>query len=353
MREKLHKLKPDLEKFGIIMLQSFISIGIALAIGAIIIVILGENPFEAYAELFRGAFRNKVTIANTISKAAPLIFTGLSVAISVKAGMLNIGAEGQLYLGAMAAALTALYLGHLPPVISIPLSILAGFLGGALGGLIAGILRSRFLISEVIAAIMLNYIFRLFTSYLAGGPFSSAESIIQTPLIPRNTWLTVLVQSSKLTTGIFLALLVVVIVYIFLNKTTVGFKLRAVGDNRSASESSGIKAKWFMLIAMGISGGLAGLAGTTEALGTYHRFIEGFSPSFGFTGIAVAILARNNPFAVILTALLFAILDTGALRISLKTNISTNVVVVIQSLIIIAVAAPEMIRLWKKRGEKR
>lgn len=143
--------------------------------------------------------------------------------------------------------------------------------------------------------------------------------------------------------------LAAIVIHYFLTKTAPGFKLRAVGDNKTAAASGGIKVKWYMLLAMGLSGGLAGLAGTTEVLGTYHRFIEGFSPSFGFTGIAVAILARNNPFAVILSALLFAILDTGSLRMARTTNISSNVVVVIQSLIIIAVSAPEMIKFVKKR----
>lgn len=341
--------KDKLRELGKILLQSVISILIALVIGAIIILILGENPLFAYGELFKGAFNNSVTIANTFSKAVPLIFTGLAVAISLKAGMLNIGAEGQLYLGAMASAICALYVGNLSPVIAIPLCILAGFIGGALGGLLAGFLRSKFMISEVIAAIMLNYIFKLLTSYLAAGPFSSGESVVQTPKIGEGAWLTTLVPGSKLTTAILLAVVAAIIIHYFLTKTSPGFKLRAVGDNRTAAASGGIKVKWYMLLAMGLSGGLAGLAGTTEVLGTYHRFIEGFSPSFGFTGIAVAILARNNPFAVILSALLFAILDTGSLRMARTTNISSNVVVVIQSLIIIAVSAPEMIKFVKKR----
>ena len=141
---------------------------------------------------------------------------------------------------------------------------------------------------------------------------------------------------------------------VFLNKTTLGFKLRAVGYNASAAGASGINARRLMLLTMGLCGGLAGLAGTCEVLGSYHRFIEGFSPSYGFTGIAVAILGRSNPFGVVLTSLMFAILDSGALRMARVTSVSSSVVVVIQSLIIMAVAAPEMIRFHRrKKGDEQ
>lgn len=333
------------------LLKSLISILLSLLVGALIIWAVGENPIVAFRELFKGAFGNKVYIANTISRALPLIFCGLSVALSQRCGIFNIGAEGQLHLGAMAVAIAGLYLGAMPRGISIPLLLIIGFLGGAVGGLIVGLLKSKFRINEVISAIMLNYVFKLFTSYLAAGPFSSGETSVQTVKLSDALSLTTLVRNSKLTTSIFLALIVAFAMYIYLWKTTSGFKLRATGLNSSAAIASGINANGYMLLTMGLCGGLAGLGGTTEVLGNYHRFIEGFSPSYGFTGIAVAILGKNHPFGVILTSLLFAVLNSGALRMARVTNVSSSVISAVQSLIIIAVAAPEMIRIGRRKAK--
>ncbi len=326
--------------------KAAVSIALAVALGSALILLIGASPLEAFAALLKGAFGNAASVANTVSKTIPLVFTGLSVALSARCGMLNIGAEGQLNLGAMASALLALTLADAPPFLAVPACVAAGFLGGMLGGLAAGAMKSRFGVSEVIAAIMLNYVFKLGTSWLAAVPFSSRESMVQTPLMPESAWLGTLVGRSKLTTALYIALLAALAVYVFLWKTGAGFKLRAVGHNRRAAESAGIASGRWMVLAMALAGGLAGLAGATEVMGKYHRFIEGFSPSFGFTGIAVAILGRSHPAGVILTAFLFAVLDTGALRMARVTEVSGDMVTVIQSLIILAVAAPGMFRLF-------
>lgn len=333
------------------LIQSLISITIAIVLGMIIILLVGFNPFEAFAELFKGAFGSKIYIANTISRAVPLIFTGLSVALSARCGMLNIGGEGQLYLGAMAVAIVGLYIGDMPRILAIIVLIIVAFIGGMIGGSICGILKIKFGISEVISAIMLNYIFKLFTSWLAADIYPSGESSVQTIKLNEKLNLTNLVKSSNLTTSIILVLLIVILLYVFLWKTTLGYKLRAVGFNYSAANASGINAKSLMLITMCLCGGLAGLAGGCEVLSNYHRFIEGFSPSYGFTGIAVAILGRNHPFAVILTSLLFSILDSGALRMARVTGVSSSVIAVIKGLIIMLVAAPELIKIFKNKEE--
>lgn len=347
------RLLKTAKSFGRELGQSLLSICLAILVGGLVILAVGEDPIEAFRELLRGAFGSRIYVANTFSRAVPLIFTGLSVALSSRCGMLNIGAEGQLYLGAMAVAVMGLYMGNVPGIVAIPLLLLVGFLGGMTGGLIAGGLKARFGVSEVIAAIMLNYVFRLFTSWLAAGRFSSGEASVQTVRLPENLSLPTLVSGTKLTVAIFFALLVAAGIYVFLWRTTAGYKLRAVGFNSSAAVASGINSKALMLVTMGLSGGLAGWAGTCEVLGNYHRFIEGFSPSYGFTGIAVAILGRNHPAGVILTALLFAALDSGALRMARVTSVSSSVVTVIQSLIIIAVAAPELVHIFRRSGEGR
>lgn len=328
--------------------KSLLAIAIALLFGALLILLTGESPVEAYGALIKGSLGNMRSIANTISKSIPLAFTGLAVALSSRCGMLNIGAEGQLHMGAMASALCALALPNLPAVVLVPLCVIAGMAAGMLVGSIPGYFKAKYRTSEVIVAIMLNYICTLFTSYLVNGPFKSEGSVAQTPPISEAAVLPKIVKNTQLTTALFLLIAVAALLYIFLWKTSVGFKIRAVGSNPSAAKAAGINAGMYMVMAMTLSGGIAALAGTTEVMGKYGRFIEGFSPSFGFTGIAVAILGRNHPIGVILTALLFGILDTGALRMSRVTMVSANLVTVIQSLVILLVAAPEMIKCLRR-----
>lgn len=332
--------------------KSLAAIGIALIIGALFILLSGESPIEAYGALLKGALGSPKSIANTISKSIPLAFTGLAVALGSRCGMLNIGAEGQLHAGAMAAVLTALSCSFLPAPILMLLSILMGVLAGMIVGSIPGIFKAKLNTSEVIVAIMLNYICTLFTSWLVNGPVKAQGSTAQTHVIPEGVWFGRLVPQTQLTTSLFLLLIIAAALYIFLWKTSLGFQLRAVGANASAAGTAGIKVQLFMILSMVLSGGLAALGGVTEVFGKYHRFIEGFSPSFGFTGIAVAILGRNHPAGVLLTALLFGIMDMGALRMSRVTNVSTNMVTVVQSLVILLVAAPELIKWYnnRKRG---
>lgn len=329
--------------------KSLAAIGIAILVGALFILLSGESPIEAYGALLKGALGSPKSIANTISKSIPLAFTGLAVALGSRCGMLNIGAEGQLHAGAMAAVLTALSLASFPAPIVLVVSIIAGILAGMIVGGIPGFFKAKLNTNEVIVAIMMNYICTLFTSWLVNGPVKSDGSTAQTEVLPEGVWLGRLIPQTQLTTALFILIAVAVLMYIFLWKTSVGYQLRAVGANPSAAGTAGIRVKLYMVMAMVLSGGLAALAGITEVFGKYHRFIEGFSPSFGFTGIAVAILGRNHPAGVLLTALLFGIMDMGALRMSRVTDVSTNMVTVVQSLVILLVAAPELIKWNKKR----
>ena len=288
-------------------------------------------------------------VANTVSKSIPLAFTGLAVALGSRCGMLNIGAEGQLHAGAMAATLTGLTLSFLPAPILLVVSIAAGIAAGMLVGSVPGIFKAKFQTNEVIVAIMLNYVCTLFTSWLVNGPFKVPGSTAQTEMLPENIWFARLLPKTQLTWALFLLLATAVLMYIFLWKTSVGYQLRAVGANASAAKTAGIPVNFYLIMAMTLSGGIAALAGVTEIFGKYHRFIEGFSPSFGFTGIAVAILGKNHPAGVLLTSLLFGVLEMGSLRMSRETAVSTNMVTVIQSLVILFVAAPELIRWSRKR----
>ena len=324
------------------------AIVLALVIGALFILVAGESPATAYSSLLKGALGTPQAVANTVSKSIPLAFTGLAVALGSRCGMLNIGAEGQLHAGAMAATLTGLTLSFLPAPILLVVSIAAGIAAGMLGS-VPGIFKAKFQTNEVIVAIMLNYVCTLFTSWLVNGPFKVPGSTAQTEMLPENIWFARLLPKTQLTWALFLLLATAVLMYIFLWKTSVGYQLRAVGANASAAKTAGIPVNFYLIMAMTLSGGIAALAGVTEIFGKYHRFIEGFSPSFGFTGIAVAILGKNHPAGVLLTSLLFGVLEMGSLRMSRETAVSTNMVTVIQSLVILFVAAPELIRWSRKR----
>ncbi|MCC8024849.1 MAG: ABC transporter permease [Clostridium sp.] len=330
--------------------KSLAAIAVALLIGALFILLAGESPVTAYSSLIKGALGTPQSIANTVSKSIPLAFTGLAVALGSRCGMLNIGAEGQLHAGAMASVITALTLCFLPAPILLIVSILAGILAGMAVGSVPGIFRAKFQTNEVIVAIMLNYICTLFTSWLVNGPFKTEGSTAQTEMLSEEIWFGKLLPRTQLTSALFLLIATAVILYIFLWKTSAGYQLRAVGANLSASKTAGIRVNLYLIMSMTLSGGIAAMAGITEIFGKYHRFIEGFSPSFGFTGIAVAILGRNHPAGVLLTALLFGIMDMGSLRMSRETAVSTNMVTVIQSLVILLVAAPELIKWSRRRG---
>ncbi len=342
------KLRTKLGPVGAQLASSLLSVLIALVLGAVIILAIGENPLEAYGALLKGSLGSPQTFANTLSKSIPLAFTGLAVAMASRAGMLNIGAEGQLYAGAMAAALTGLLVQGLPRPLALAACMIAGMIAGMVVGAIPGYFRAKHDTSEVIVAIMLNYIVMLFTSFLANGPFKSEGAVSQTELIAENAMLHKLLKNSQLTSALFLLVVVAIALYLFLWRSSLGFKIRAVGGNASAAVAAGINSGQLIIFSMAMSGGIAAMAGVTEVMGKYGRFIDGFSPSFGFTGIAVAILGRNHPVGVLLTAFLFGILDNGALRMGRVTDVSANIIIVVQSLVILLVSAPEIIKLLKK-----
>lgn len=328
--------------------KSLAAIVLALVIGALFILVAGESPATAYSSLLKGALGTPQAVANTVSKSIPLAFTGLAVALGSRCGMLNIGAEGQLHAGAMAATLTGLTLSFLPAPILLVVSIAAGIAAGMLVGSVPGIFKAKFQTNEVIVAIMLNYVCTLFTSWLVNGPFKVPGSTAQTEMLPENIWFARLLPKTQLTWALFLLLATAVLMYISSGNIR-RIPVKSVGANASAAKTAGIPVNFYLIMAMTLNGGIAALAGVTEIFGKYHRFIEGFSPSFGFTGIAVAILGKNHPAGVLLTSLLFGVLEMGSLRMSRETAVSTNMVTVIQSLVILFVAAPELIRWSRKR----
>jgi general nucleoside transport system permease protein len=335
------------------LLFPLIAVVVAFIVGGILILIIGDNPLETYRLLFGSAFSWPVGIGYTLFYATPLIFTGLAVMVAFRCGLLNIGAEGQLYIAAFATAWVGITFANLSPWLLIPMCFLGAIVGGGLWGAIPGILKARFGSHEVINTIMLNFLAVALLSYFTQYHYKApGDPIMQTiPIGPGahiarlGKFIPGMPQFIPLNLAFVLALICCGLVYIFLWRTKWGYELRATGTNPSAAEYGGISVRKQIVIAMTISGSLAGMVGINEVLGYRYRYYDGFSDNYGFTGIAVALLGRNHPVGVIISALLFAILQRGGIPVDAFTeHVTKDIVQVLQGTIILFVAAEAFFR---------
>ena len=337
----------------------------ALVVGAIVMIFtnpevarawasVGRNPGNAismswdlvstaYGALFEGAFGNPTAISETLLATTPLILAGLSVALAFRAGLFNIGAEGQIIAG----LLTSSWVGFtfdLPFVIHLPLALIAGFLGGAFWGSIAGFLKAKTGAHEVITTIMLNFIALNFLTFFLKTPIYQrpgrsdplSKEVAESARLPS-------FGDYRVNWGIVLALLVAFVVWYLLFRTTIGFRFRAVGANPSAAAYAGMSVAGTYVLVMALAGGLSGLAGAANLLGVAYSMSPGFL-NYGFDAIALALLGRTHPLGVVLAALLFGALRAGALQMQGTADVGTDIIVVIQALIIMFVAAPALVR---------
>lgn len=323
-----------------------IALLLSLIIPCIIVLLLGKNPFLFLQLLWRGAFGSGSNFALSLIKTTPLILTGLSVALGFRAGLFNIGAEGQLYMGGISAAFLGSALRGLPPSLHLSLSLIGGFLMGALWGFIPGWLKAKRGVHEVINTIMLNYVAIYMTTALVRGPLSSGEYTLRTKMIAQSAYLTILWQkgANELSWGIIIALISCLLLYFFLFRTVWGYEIRAVGYNPEAAQRSGINVPKNIMLNLTLCGGLAGLAGAIEVTGLHHCFYGQFSPGYGYDGIAVALLAKNHPLGVILTATFFAALRTSDRLLQVEGGIPKDIIIIIQALIILFILADKILR---------
>jgi len=309
------------------LLFPFIAVVAAFMVGAILVLVIGDNPIETYILLFGSALSWPDGIGYTLFYATPLIFTGLSVLVAFRCGLLNIGAEGQLYLAAFAAAWVGITLSQSPAWILVPLCMIAAIAAGGLWGAIPGILKARFGSHEVINTIMLNFIAVALVSYFTQYHYRiPGDPILQTAPVGAGAHIARLgkfipgfPERIPVNLAFVLALVCCVLVYFFLWRTKWGFELRSTGSNATAAEYGGISVRKQIVIAMTISGMLAGMVGINEVMGYRHRYYDGFSDNYGFTGIAVALLGRNHPIGVLISAFLFAILQRGGIPVDAFT----------------------------------
>ncbi len=335
-----------------------VSVVFAVLIGSLIIVIAGYDPIPAFGALLKGAFGSPRAIGETMLRSTPLLFTGLAVAYGFRAGLFNIGAEGQLFMGGLVAAYLGVALGGVSSFITVPAIFLAGLAVGAAWAFIPAILKAKVGAHEVITTMMFTFIARYLVSYLVNNPLKAegqipqTERIAESAVVPRLHEALPFLPVSRAHMGFVVAIVVAIVVWVLLKYTTLGFENRAVGFNPSASEAGGISVSGTIVKALCISGALAALAGVYEVLGLHQRLFDQFSAGFGFTGIAVALLAKNHPLGVIPAAVLFGALSAGAGTMQLEADVPQKVIFIIQALIIFFVAAEELARWFFKRRKQ-
>jgi len=334
------------------LLVPILAVLVAFAVGAILLLMAGANPLVAYKPLFFGAFGSRFGITETLVKATPLLLVGLGITIAYRGNVLNIGAEGQLIAGTVVCTWVALAF-HLPGALLLVLAMLAGSLAGALWGAVPGLLKARLGANEILITVMMNSIALLGLGYLIRGPMIDQEAVAfgtgypQSALIPPAAWLPKLSQT-RLHFGFLIALLCAALVYIFLWRTALGYQIRAVGANPEASRYAGIDVPRNIVVAMFLSGALAGLAGAIEVLGVHHRLLDGISAGYGFTGIVVALFGKLHPLGTVPAAFLFGALLVGADMMQRAVGIPAGLVNAVQGLVVVFVVSSEI--FTQRRG---
>jgi len=336
-----------------------VSVLAALLLGAVFVLLSGHNPIEAYVALFLGAFGSPYDISETLVIAVPLTLAGLSVAVAFRTGLFNIGAQGQLLVGALAAGWVGSQFAELPAILLMPMTLVSGILAGAAYGGIAGWLKATRGVNEVITTIMQNYIVVFVMHWLLQNGPMSAPNALGTPasspigagailpiIVPNE-----LVPLSRLHAGVLLAALAVVVFWFLLWRTSLGYELRAVGLGPRAAAQAGIDPRRRMVLVMAIAGGFAGLAGMIQVSGLFHRVFDGFSAGFGFDAIAVALLGKNSPIGVTLAAILFGAFARGGTIMQSNASISSHLVEVVEAIVLFVIAAETIVRaIAKRRG---
>ncbi|MHC4472943.1 MAG: ABC transporter permease, partial [Planctomycetota bacterium] len=314
---------------------------LALTAAAAALLVAGESPFHLFKALLRGAFGTRADVARTLAGATPLIFTGLAVAIPFRAGLFNIGAEGQLVLAGFLAGAVAAWLPGLPAPLLLPLVAVLAIAVGSAWAAIAGVLRARLSVHEVIGTILLNFLALWLVRYLLRVPSFSLLSGMEpkTPDVPAAIRWPEAISGSGVGTGLLVAVALAVLTDLALFRTKPGLMLRATGGSPTAARAAGVPTGGVVVLALVAGGAFASLAGVQQVCEVHGAYLEGFSPGYGFTGIAVALLAANRPLGVVLAALFFAVLRSGAFVMDALAGIPRETVTLVEVLVILLVAA--------------
>ena len=357
MKEREMIQVPGLGRFVLSGARPFLAIFLAFVAGAGLILAAGKNPITAYLALLDGAAGSLASLANTGVRTAPLLLGGLGIGLGFKAGVLNVGVEGQMYIGGAAAVAVGLIPLPVPPWMHLLLAVVAGVLGGALWGLLPSYLRAYRDVNEIVTTLMLNYVGIYFASFLVHyGPLADRKAFypMSPPLLP-SARLPILIKGTSLHAGIVLGLVCAILLHFLLRHTPFGFRTRMVGANPEAARYAGVHIAWQILLVMLVSSGLGGLAGAGEVLGLKLRLFDFFVSGIGYDSIAVALMANGNPLGIILSAIFFGALKAGANRMQIVVGIEEPLVSVIQALavlFVIALGFAERTRLARRKRKQ-
>lgn len=312
----------------------------AFAIGAVLIALIGRDPVNAYWSLFQASLGSTNGVAETAIRTVPLALCGIGIALAFRAGVFNVGAEGQLFLGGTAAAVIGLQLTGQPQWLVLPAMGLAAAVTGALWSGIAGVLKLKLRADELITTIMLNYVAIYFVGYLLHGPLQEPGSpLARTARLAAEARLPTILDGTRLHAGLLIVIVIAIVAQVFLWRSVAGFRLRAVGHNPRAAENTGMNVKAALWTGFLVCGALAGLAGFSEVAGVQRRMIENLSPGFGYTAIIVALLGQTNPLGVLAAAVLFAALQIGSTTMESAAGVPSALTTVIQALVVLLLLA--------------
>ncbi|MDR0596173.1 MAG: ABC transporter permease [Clostridiales Family XIII bacterium] len=332
-------------------LNVLLSVVVAFAVGAVILIAIGENPIEVYRQLLKCAFVGQMNFGGTLEKFVPIFITAIAFYMASVVKLFNVGVEGQMYLGAIASAWVGFTFAQLPAPLHMLMCFAFAVLAGGVWALISGVLAVRLKVNEICTTILLNYVAILITQYLVNGPLSAGTGISITPPVADQVKLAWFFESSKANTGLFVAIGIFALMFFMLRRTTAGFKLRNTGANPVFSEYIGIKTGMAILAGMFISGGIAGIAGCVQVLGVHHAFLNGFSSEIGFFGMLAALISKGDIKMLPIMSFLIAFLRNGALGMQRFTGMESSLVDIIITLFILITSMDWIINFFKERKQ--
>lgn len=337
------KITDTLREKKAYLISLFLSIFAALLIGALLMIITGYNPIEGYAAMLKGAFGSSRVFGNTLAKMLTLCLTGLAMAVGSQAGMFNVGGEGQLFLGGLAATMTAVYLQGVSPLIAVPMAFISAALAGGIYAWIPAVLKVKLNVSEVITTIMLNSVAIYLCTYLtnSSGPLRTHDRGVMagTDAVPKDFMFEQVIARSNLSTAIIYSAVIAFLCWYIMKKTSVGLEMKVTGENQRFAFFSGLSKDNVMIGAMVASGVICGLVGMFEVFGYQQRFLPSISNEFYFDGMLVAMIMNYSPLGIILMSFFFAVVDIGANAMELSIGISGELSEIIFSIIIFLMAA--------------
>jgi ABC-type uncharacterized transport system permease subunit len=317
-----------------------LAILLTLALGFILVLFITDDPVRAYRDLLFANFDSLANFALFLNRATPLTLIALGVIFSFRAGIFNVGGEGQLYAGAIATTVVGVMLAGLPAILLLPLALSAGILAGAFLGWIPAVLKVRFAVDEVVTTLMLNIVVLLFTSYLSNQVIRDTKSYgAVSEMLPEKIWVPSLPGVPGATSGIVVAVLLAAVTWVVLFRTEWGAQLRASGTNLRFAKSVGIPADRRIIAAMLVAGGFGGLAGALYVLGIGHRFEQNFSPEYGLVGLTCALLARIHPIGALATAVFYAMMINGSAYMQISTDVPRSLVDLLTGLLVLLMTA--------------